>query len=223
MKLGSDRQSPHSIERQGDRSSTVLVSASRGLLVWLLITLLILPSMTFGRGGSESSATSPSEGTGRIRGKISKADGNSPVAGAVVTAFHLETGGGFASKPTGGDGEFEITGVPFGYVDIAVDSAGGVFVGSEVVNVPPAGKVVVRLILTPYADRSPAWRSEGERREIVPLGKPSTGSAEMRTRMTGREFWKSSWGIAIIGGGAGALLLAIAAGGGGSPASPSSP
>ncbi len=160
----------------------------------------------------------------RIEGKVLRSNGNTPMAGAIVSAFHLDTGKVYTSKPSDPSGEFEVEGLPYGYVDLSVETPEGVFVGNVVVNVPPGGSVGLRFSLTPYSERPGELPDDRSRDAAAAPGKAVAGVAEIRTRPRGREFWKSPAGIAVIGGSGGAVLLGIAAGGGGKQAaSPSSP
>lgn len=159
--------------------------------------------------------------TSRIEGRIVRADGKTPAQGAVVRAFHLDTGKTYSSQPAGRRGEFEISGLPYGYLDLTVETPEGVYLGNIVVNVPPGGSVAVRLTLTTDS-RGPEQRWA----EPAPPGgveNHAAGVAEVRTRPRGREYWKSPAGLAIIGGSASAILLAIAASGDDEEASPSTP
>ena len=94
---------------------------------------------------------------GRIGGKVVGKDGKTPVAGAVVRLSHLRTGGMFASPPTEAKGTFELTQVPYGYVDLMVETAEGGFVGSKVLNVVPDGKQSVTLVLTRNEEMPQDW------------------------------------------------------------------
>lgn len=161
--------------------------------------------------------------TSRIEGKVVRADGKMPVERAVVRALHLDTGKTYSSEPTDRRGEFEISGLPYGYLDLTVETAEGVYLGNMVVNVPPGGSIAVRLALTPDSgEHTERWT------ELVRPGGPrgenrAAGVAEVRTRPRGREYWKSPAGLAIIGGSASAILLAIAVSGDGGEPSPSTP
>ncbi len=159
--------------------------------------------------------------TSRIEGRVVRSNGKTPAEGAVVRAFHLDTGKTYSSEPAGRRGEFEISGLPYGYLDLTVETAEGVYLGNMVVNVPPGGSIAVRLALTPDS-RGPADRWA----ELAPPGgveNHAAGVAEVRTRPHGREYWKSPAGLAIIGGSASAILLAIAASGDDEEVSPSTP
>ena len=196
--------------------------SKRNRIVAIAMTALLaapLPSMAAKAAGAEA----PSGG-GRVKAKVLKSDGKTAIAGATVRAYHLDSGRTYPSAPTNAKGECEITGLPYGYLDLMVETGEGTFVGSQVVNISPAGTAVVSLTVTKYEERTPAWWSGKTQREIPGTQKASQGIAEIRTKAVGREFWTSPKGIAIIGGSAAAALLLLTAGGGSSSsASPSTP
>lgn len=172
--------------------------------------LLTFPSMP----ASAKADKNAEPAGGRILGKIFAVDGKTPVPGATVRAVPLQGEKAAASAPSDAKGQFELSGLAFGYFDLVVEAPGGTFIANQVVNVPPAGKLVVQFSLTPYDDKSPSWWAGREPRPL-PGGGTATGSAEMRQSPRGAEFWKSPKGIAVLAGIGGAVLLAIAVSGGG--------
>jgi hypothetical protein len=173
---------------------------------------------------AESAAKQPPVGSGHIKGKVLDGSKKAPISGAIVRAYHLDTGRVFSSAPTATNGACEISGLPYGYLDLSVETADGTYVGNQVVNVPPSGTLVVSFSLTKYTERSAAWWTGKEQRKIPGTQNVSMGVAEIRLTATGRAFWTSPKGIAIIGGSAAAVLLLVAGGGGSSSwASPSLP
>ncbi len=173
---------------------------------------------------AESGTTAAPVGTGRLRAKIFGSNGKTPIAGAVLRAYHLDSGKVYSSGPSSSRGECELRGLPYGYLDIAVETKEGTFVGNQVVNVPPSGNVVVSFTLTKYAERTPAWWSGRPPRQIPGTRTDSQGIAELSMKPRGKAFWTSPKGVAIIGGASVAVLLAISsAGGTSSTVSPSLP
>lgn len=152
------------------------------------------------------------EGTSKIAGKVLDADGKQ-VRGARVLAYHISSERLFTSEPTGKNGEYRIESLPYGYYDLAVETPDGLFVANRVVNVAPAGTAAVLFTVVPY-DPSTASKA----REYPGSDRESSGLAELRRKATGREFWRSPKGVAIIAGIGGAGLLAIAVGSGSEPA-----
>jgi len=183
--------------------------SAKRLTVALLIAGFLAPSLSL-------AAADPASGeTARILGTIFGPDGKSKVAGAVVHAYHLSSERSFSSAPTGPDGRYQINDLPYGYFDLAVETPTGLFVANQVANVPPAAKAVLSFTLQTYEDQA-AGGEEEERRAFPGAETPPSGTASVQQRLTGRDFWRSPKGIAILGGAGGAVLLAIAASGGGS-------
>lgn len=162
---------------------------------------------------AKSPEKDPEPTGGRISGKVFAADGKTAVGAAVVKAVPLQGGETRASSPSNAKGEFSLDGLTFGYYDLIVEAASGTYIANQVVNVPPSGKLVIQFALTPYGEKSPSWWAGREPRAL-PGGGTATGSAELRQRQRGAEFWKSPGGIAVIAGIGGVALLAIASGGG---------
>lgn len=173
----------------------------RGLTVALVAALALASPVA----GSQDSAAAETRES-RITGKVVRPDGT-PVRGATIMAYHLASEQIFSSSPAGADGEFEISGLPFGYFDLAIDTEEGLFVGNQVVNVPPSGKLTLAFTIQPYTTGV-----DQAGREFPGIGRPSSGVANVKQRATGREFWRGPRGIAIIAGAGGGLLL-LAAGG----------
>ena len=153
----------------------------------------------------------------RISGKVLSADGK-PVADAHVMAYHLSTEELYTSAPTGANGEYVLASLPYGYFDLAVETEAGVFAGNQVVNLAPASKMVVHFTTVEFGAGDPAARS------FPGTGEPSSGMARVREKVTGRQFWASAKGVAILtGGGAAALLYIASSGSDDDPASPFMP
>lgn len=157
------------------------------------------------------------QGNSEFAGKIQAADGKS-VEGARVLIYHLSTEKLFTSEPASRGGDFKLSELPYGYFDVAVETPEGIYVADQVVNLPPSGKAVATLSLTPFED-------SGARppREFSGSETESVGWARVKEKVRGAAFWKSTTGIAILAGVGGAALLALALSGddgGDSPASP---
>ena len=163
-------------------------------------------------------------GAAKLEGRIFLRDGKTPVPGAIVRVCYLEGGAVRASAATSHKGEYEIPALPHGYADLNVETPDGAFLASQVVNLLPAGKLVVDLALVKYTERPATWWGDREKKPTAPCSSQSpVGSAEVRQSAGAGEFLKSPKGIAILAGGAAAVLLAISAGGGEIMASPSAP
>ncbi len=144
-------------------------------------------------------------GTSRLSGKVSTAAGKAPASGTRVLAYHLSSETLYAAEVKGNG--YRLTELPYGYFDLAVELPdGSVYVGNQVVNIPPAGKVAVSFSIV----QSPGSPS----RDFPGTEQASAGQVKIQERLRGRDFWRSPRGIAILAGGGGAVLLAIASGGG---------
>ncbi len=153
----------------------------------------------------------------RLAGRVFEGDGETPARGVVVRVHPLEAGPLRASSATDDKGRFEIEGLAHGYVDLTVERDGSVFAGSEIVSLPPKGKVTVDLTLTRLDERSAAWWATRGPLQLPGGRGEAAGLAEVRPEIGGRDFWKSKKGIAILAAVGGAALLAIAVGSRNSP------
>lgn len=154
-----------------------------------------------------------------VSGRILSEAGQ-PVVGARVLAYHLSSEEVFEAGATDAKGAYEIGNLPYGYFDVAVETPQGLYVTDQVVNVPPAGKVVLTLNLYPYSEASTEEGRSFPGTDSVPVG-----VARVQEKPKGGDFWKSPKGIATIAGSAAAVLLLVGSGGddGGGSASPSAP
>lgn len=168
--------------------------------------------------GQDDSAATNTVGRGMIEAKIQvRGQGASP-EGTVLTAYHIDTKQVYRSEPARQKGTVTIAGIPYGYFDLAVELDGKLYVASQVVVVPPSGKVVVNLALEPYEeDRT------GSIRSFQGSDSPVEGVARLSRKAVGKEFWRGPAGIAIITGISGAGLLAVASGSDPAPISPTNP
>ncbi len=155
----------------------------------------------------------------QLSGRILR-DGQ-PQVGAKVLAYHLSTEELFTSEPTGAGGQYSITGLPYGYFDLAVESADGIFVADQVYNVSPASKAVLTFNLVLFSPGEPG--SVSDRRSFPGTEDEPVGVARVEEKLKGADFWTSRRGIAILAGAGGAALLLLVAGGGDGGASPSTP
>jgi hypothetical protein len=163
--------------------------------------------LTFVPQGPQAQHTPPdAQGTSKIVGKVLDAKGER-VRDARVLAYHLSSERLFSSQPSGGKGEYEITGLPYGYFDLAVETPDGLFVSNRVVNVAPAGTSALIFTVVPY---QPA--TAGSPRRHPGSDREPSGIAETRDKAKGRDFWRSPKGVAVLAGIGGAGLLAIASG-----------
>jgi hypothetical protein len=159
----------------------------------------------------------PVEGNSTLSGKITGSDGK-PLPGARVLAYHLSSEDIFSSEPTDSKGEYLIAGLPYGYFDLAVETGDGLFVANQVFNVAPGSKTAISMSLRTLAQAE--GTGEAQARVFPGASQEPSGVAAVSEKLTGREFWRSPKGVAIIAGGGALVLLAIASGGSSSSSSP---
>lgn len=179
----------------------------------LLTAVLLFPLGALPRTQAQEGEIPPGEA--QLRGSISTADGSS-IVGATIIAYHLSSERVFRSTPVDGSGNFSIADLPYGYYDVAVQTANGLFVADQVVNLPPSGKASMNMTLT-----------RGGTDASAPRGFPGADEAPIGVaRIDQKEkgaFWKSPGGIATIVGVGVVLLAAIALSGGDDDEQPASP
>jgi len=194
----------------------------------LLLVAALLPGAVPAQdaaGAAEDEITGPPPEAGSLEGKIFGRDGKTPISGAVVYAYHLDTDEVFASTDTDGKGRYALKGLPLGWFDLFVRTEAGVFVANHVVNIPPKSKISASLTLEGYGEES-AWFSGTSRRNVPGLEEAATGVATLDRTAKGRSFWTKPAGIGILAGGGALVLLGIILAGGDTTeivASPSTP
>jgi hypothetical protein len=176
------------------------VKMNRKLATFLAATLL--QPWILAMAQQPSAAVAPA--TAKLEGKVLGLDGKTPVSGAKIIAYHLSTEQLFEALPTGPNGQYEIAALPYGYFDLAVETPEGVFVGNQVVNIPPDGTAGITFTLSPHTDGRP--------RVFPNSDMTASGTAQVQEKLKGRAFWRSPKGVAIMAGTGGALLLAVAGG-----------
>lgn len=147
--------------------------------------------------------TKDSANLSTLKGKISNADG-SPLVGASIKLFHLSSEQLFEAT-TAANGSFAATNLPYGYFDIAIETADGFFVTNSVVNLPPSDTMSISLKLAAAGTLVPD-------RSFPGVNRAATGSAIISGNVTGTSFWASPKGIGTLAGGGAALLLLLAGG-----------
>lgn len=189
---------------------------------WVIMLILRNSLATFLAGALASApafAMQPSDygtDTSKLVCKILGADGK-PAEGVRLEAYHLSSERLYVSAPTKANGQCELTGLPYGYHDLAVETPAGLYVSSQVINIPPDGTASIVLTLLPLSATSP-------QRPFAGSEEVSTGEAKLVERIRGRAFWRSPRGIAVLAGSGGLALLLFAGGGGRSSSeTPSSP
>jgi hypothetical protein len=160
-------------------------------------------------------------GSSELSGRILSSPDGAEAAGATILAYHLSTEQLFTSDPTSGGGQYSLTGMPYGYFDLAVETAEGIFVADQVVNIPPSATAVLTLTLVLFSAGDPG--SVEDRRAFPGTEDDPIGVARVEQKLRAGDFWSSKKGVAMLATGGGVALLLLAGGGGSSPRSPSNP
>lgn len=165
------------------------------------------------RAADDAPPAAPAEppGEARISGRVYANGGDEPARGSVVRIRYLSDGREVAAAPADEKGRYEIEGLAHGYVEMTVERDGARFMGSDVIALPPKGRVAVDLTLTRLEERSASWWESRPPLELPGGGGEAVGLAEVRPELRGRDFWKSNKGIALLAAMGGAALLAIVA------------
>ncbi len=209
-----------------------VVSARRVVALSLAFALAFVP----GIGGASAAAETANAS---LHGTVAYADKATPVSGAKVHAVHLDTRQVFDSAPTGANGAYQITGLPYGYYDLAVETPeGSLYLANRVISAPPGEKLEISLMLGPPAPEDTEWWSAEPDRRIPGLERVPDGVArvvEGKARAVaaapapsgptpatpvGAAAKKSSLKPVLIGGGIAVLAVILLAGGGGSSSAP---
>jgi hypothetical protein len=104
-------------------------------------------------------------GNVQIRGVIFSGETQEPVQAARVYAVHLDTKQVFTSAPSTASGEYALTGLPFGYYDMAVETTDGLYLSNRVINAPAGEKVEYSMVLgSPQPEDTEWWSAEPDRR-----------------------------------------------------------
>ncbi len=143
-----------------------------------LIAILVVFAVGFGSQFNAALAAGPA-GNVVIRGVVANANDAAAIVGARVYAVHLDTKQVFTSAPAAAKGEYQITGLPFGYYDIAVETADGLYLANRVINAPAGEKVEISLLLGPPQPEDTEWWSAEPDRRIPGLDRVPDGVARI--------------------------------------------
>lgn len=178
------------------------------MIAKVCIVFVALLALVGAESTSAAQATDFATDTSSLVAKIVGTDGK-PLEGVRLLAYHLSSERLYTSEPTKKNGECAMHDLPYGYHDLAVETPDGLYVSTQVVNIPPDSTAAVVLSLLAGGGAESAPRSyPGSEIETV-------GMARLVEKLRGRAFWKSPRGIAVLAGSGGLLLLLLAGGGGG--------
>lgn len=180
-------------------------------LRWTMVLVMILALA----GLQGAVANEPAS---KLAGKI-LGPGGQPLSGVQVVVYHLSTEQVFTSSPTDGGGKYELTNLPHGYFDVAVQTTDGLFVTDQVVNVPFQGKATLSMTV-----ETAAAGTTTTARQFPGVDQPAVGVAKANSHAGGfKNFLRGPAGTAVIAGGGALTLLAIAGSDSSDSSSPSTP
>lgn len=137
--------------------------ARRRSLIGRMLLLTVVAGIALGPQGL-SLAAGPA-GNVQIRGVIFSGQAQEPVEAARVYAVHLDTKQVFTSAPSTAAGEYALTGLPFGYYDMAIETTDGLYLSNRVINAPAGEKVEFSMVLgSPQPEDTEWWSAEPDRR-----------------------------------------------------------
>lgn len=127
--------------------------------------LLVLVVVSLGLGTPGLTLAAGPAGNVQIRGVIFSGETQDAVSGARVYAVHLDTKQVFTSAPSTASGEYSLTGLPFGYYDLAIETADGLYLSNRVINAPAGEKREISMVLgSPQPEDTEWWSAEPDRR-----------------------------------------------------------
>jgi hypothetical protein len=137
---------------------------------------------------------------GAIRGVLYQQDGRGKLGGAKALAVDVKTGKQYSSGVTGDVGSYEITGLPAGTYDLAIDVGGDIYIADNLIELAPGQKLSLSYSVQP---RRPANRSVRGLKEpkgaagVVGIFK-GTGMANAFAKQAGATFWQSPGGVVLL-------------------------
>lgn len=196
--------------------TSLLRSLRPSIACFLALSMMLAPGAAI--------RTAAQEGGAGLHGVIYQMDGSAKYAGAKVTAINVKTRKQYVSNVTGEDGSYEISGMPAGSYDVAIDTGGGIFIADNLVDLNQNQRLSVSYSVQPMrpANRKVAGL-EPPKGSATPVGS-FRGSGDAVGDLTGgaRSFWRSPGGIVLISVLVVGAALAIG-NSGDSNASPSAP
>ncbi|MDQ7006451.1 MAG: carboxypeptidase-like regulatory domain-containing protein [Acidobacteriota bacterium] len=133
-------------------------------MVRRIVAGVVMVGLALGPQVTVSMAAGPA-GNVVIRGVVFSGETQEPVLGARVYAVHLDTKQVFSSAPSTATGEYQLTGLPYGYYDLAVETPDGLYLANRVINAPAGEKVEMSMLLgSPQPEDTEWWSAEPDRR-----------------------------------------------------------
>jgi len=180
------------------RARRFAAAGAAALVVWgLVVPMAFAPSAhAADKGKKEDAARTPAPaGLGAIRGVIYREDDTTRIPGATVTAINVKTGRRYTSNFTGENGAYEVTGLPAGTYDVAIDTGDKIYVTDNLVELAENQRLYLSYSVsggTPTAADTPIFKGGAKLTFTDPNAVPTSAPGGKKS------FWKSPGGIAII-------------------------
>jgi hypothetical protein len=166
------------------------------LTLWAALAPAGLLPAAFAADKEKDAAITPAPaGLGAIRGVVYRDDDTTRVTGATVTAINVKTGRRYTSNFTGENGAYEVTGLPAGTYDVAIDSGSTVYVTDNLVELAESQRLYLSYAVsggTPTGADTPIFKGGAKLTFTDPNSVPAAAPAGKKS------FWKRPGGIAII-------------------------
>ncbi len=176
-----------------NRPSARLAAAGAALLTaWSLFAPVYAADKPKDAGAARTPAPA---GLGSIRGVIYRGDDTTRVMGATVTAINVNTGRRYTSNFTGENGAYEVTGLPAGTYDIAIDAGEKLYVTDNLVDLAENQKLYLSYSVSggePTGADTPIFKGGAKLTFTDPNAVPAAAPGGKKS------FWKRPGGIAII-------------------------
>lgn len=144
---------------------------------------------------ADAARTPAPAGLGSIRGVIYRDDDTTRIMGASVTAINVKTGRRYTSNYTGDNGAYEVTGLPAGTYDVAIEVGDKVYVTDNLVELAESQRLYLSYSVgggTQTAADTPVFKGGAKLTFTDPNAVPAA------TPGSKKSFWKRPGGIAII-------------------------
>lgn len=187
--------------RASNKVAGVMHRPSRRLVALFQVAALLalaLPAITtpaLAADKKNGAQTPAPAGLGAIRGVIYRDDDTTRMMGVTVTAINVKTGRRYTSNFTGENGAYEVTGLPAGTYDVAIDSGDKIYLTDNFVDLAENQRLYLSYSLgggTPTAGDTPIFKGGAKLTFTDPNAVPTGAAAEKKS------FWKRPGGIAII-------------------------
>jgi hypothetical protein len=135
---------------------------------------------------------------GTMRGVLYRPDETTRLAGSTVTAINVKTGRRYVSNHTGDNGAYEITGLPAGTYDLAIESANRVYITDVLVDLAEAQRVYLSFAIQPQGGAAEGATGGAAKMTFTDPSAVPQPAQEPAAKKKG--FWTSAGGITVGAG-----------------------